>query len=416
MLIPNKFEGYQAGIRLYPGGDSGGQAAPTSQTVTQTNIPDYARPYVEDTLGRSQALTTQNPYQQYGGPRVAGPTELQQQAYGAISGMQPAAQIGQATGMASDVYGRAQGVGQYTPGSFSNQSVQAMPGGLQMVGTDQWNTGAAQQYMDPYMQSVVDIQKREAARQSAMQGQQNNAQAVIQGGDGAFGGTRNALVEAERQRNLGQLENDIQAQGSSAAYNSGLQAFMADRARLLQAGMANQGAGLAYGQQYLQAGMANQGADLQRQQMAEQSRQYGAGLGMQGLQTQLGAAGLMGQLGQNQYNQQIGILGLQNQFGQQYQQTQQAAMDAAYQDWVNQQMYPYRQLEFQNNILRGNYSPNTTTSIYGGYGSPVSQMAGLATAGYGLSKMMAKGGQVEDVEDVEYRDLGLPGLVIAEIK
>lgn len=401
-------------LPLYFGGDSGGgSSAPTQQTVTQTNLPDYARPYVEDMFGRASALTTQNPYQQYGGARVAGPSEMQQQAYGMVSGMQPAPQIGQATGMASDVFSRAQGVGSYSPNTNFNpgQSPQQVGTnqGYLSTGTGQWGLPSAQQYMDPYMQAVVDIQKREAERRSAMQGQADDGNAVLQGGDGAYGGTRNALVQAERERNLGQLENDIQAQGSSAAYSQALQAFNADQARALQSEMANQGAGLTAQGQRLQGEMANQGAGLTwnqqklaAQQAGEQSRQFGAGLGLQGLQTQLGAAGLMGNLGQNQYNQQIGIAGLLNNFGQQYQGTQQAALDANYQDWVNQQMYPYRQLDYMNSILHGNYSPQTTTSIYGGYGSPVSQAAGLATAGIGLSRMMAKGGQVEDVN---YRDI-----------
>lgn len=354
-------------------GDGGGGGG--NQKVENTNIPEYARPYVEDMLGRSQALTTQNPYQPYGGERIAGPTGMQQQSYGAASSMQPAAQIGQASGIATNVANRAGQAGQFTPGNFSAT-------GPMMTGTGSFNeAGVAQSYMNPYMQAVVDIQKREATRNSDMQGQQQGAQAV---GAGAFGGSRHAIVDAERQRNLGTQLNDIQAQGSNAAFNQAQQAFMSDSQRQLQAAQGNQQAWTNFGTQNLQA-----------QQMGEQSRQYGAGLGLQGLQTQLGAGQLLQGLGQNQYNQQIGIAGLQNQFGTQQQALQQQQLDTNYQDFQNQSLWPYKQLEFQSGMLRGLPLSQTTTSMYEPAPSPISQMAGLGTAMYGMSKM-AGGGFVRD--------------------
>ena len=60
-------------------GGGGGQPAPVQQTVNNTSIPEYARPYVESMLGQTQALTdiNQNPYQTYGGERIAGFNNLQ---------------------------------------------------------------------------------------------------------------------------------------------------------------------------------------------------------------------------------------------------------------------------------------------------------------------------------------------------
>ena len=371
MIIHSKHDGWVKNVRLVYGGDS---SAPTNQKVEQTNIPEYARPYVEDMLGRSHALTTQNPYQQYGGARVADATGLQQQSYNAAASMQPAGQIGMATGIASNVANQAPSLTRYNSGSFGAV-------GPMMTGTGTWNGNAAQQYMNPYMQQVVDIQKREAMRNSDIMGEQENAQAT---GMGAFGGSRHAIVEAERQRNLGTQLNDIQAQGSNAAWQQAMQAFQADQGRGLQSQMANQGAWTNYA-----------GQNLQAQQLGEQSRQFGAGLGLQGLQTQLGAGQLLQGLGQNQYNQQLGIAGLQNQFGTQQQATQQQRLDAQYQDFENRNMWPYKQLEFQNAILRGLPLNQTTTSMYEQGPSPVSQLAGLGTAMYGMSRM-AKGGIVDD--------------------
>jgi hypothetical protein len=399
MIIPSKHDGHVKWVRrVY---DSGGDSGPTEQRVEQTNIPEYARPYVEDMLGRSSALTTQNPYQQYEAPRVASSTGLQQQSYGTAGAMTPAPQIGQATGIASNVAAQAPTAGQYAPGTFSAT-------GPMMTNTGIWNTDAAQQYMNPYMQQVVDIQKREATRSADILGEQQGAQAT---GVGAFGGSRHAIVDAERERNLMTQLNDIQAQGGSAAYQQALQAFNADQSRGLQSQVANQGAMSNYGAQ-----------DLQAQGMGEASRQYGANLGLQGLQTQLGAGQLLQGLGQNTYNQQLGIAGLQNQFGTQQQALDQQRLDTQYQDFENRNMWPYKQLEFQNSILRGLPLSQTTTNMYEAAPSPVSQLAGLGTAMYGMSRM-AKGGIVKyakggDVEDVEYRERpgGIAELLIAQIQ
>ena len=99
-----KLDGRGKKIRLFDTGGSSAPApaAPTSQTVTQTNLPEYARPYVETLLGKAQALTdtSQNPYQQYGGQRIAGFTPMQEQSFQNIGNMSVAPQIGQASQMA----------------------------------------------------------------------------------------------------------------------------------------------------------------------------------------------------------------------------------------------------------------------------------------------------------------------------
>ena len=51
-------------------GGGGGQAAPTDQTVTQTNLPAYAQPYFERLMRRAEAESLQ-PTETYGGQRLA---------------------------------------------------------------------------------------------------------------------------------------------------------------------------------------------------------------------------------------------------------------------------------------------------------------------------------------------------------
>lgn len=150
-----------------------------SVTSTQsqiTDLPDWARPYAKSLLEKTQAFTDK-PYEAYGGDRIAG-----------FSPMQLAAQQ-QAQGMSAGPEAFSQGIGAY---------------------------------MSPYMQNVVDIQKREAARQSDIMGQQQQAQAAQAG---AFGGSRDAIMRAERERNLGQQMGDIQARGSQAAYDQAANQF-----------------------------------------------------------------------------------------------------------------------------------------------------------------------------------------------
>ena len=93
---------------IFGGGGGGGGSpapapAPSSQTVTNTSIPEYARPYVETMLGQSQALTdiNQNPYQTYGGQRIAEFSPLQQQAFANVTNQTTAGQIDTGTGFAT---------------------------------------------------------------------------------------------------------------------------------------------------------------------------------------------------------------------------------------------------------------------------------------------------------------------------
>jgi hypothetical protein len=350
MLIKSKFEGYtKDGIRLYPvdiSGDSGGGAP--AQTTQTSDLPDWAKPYAKAILGKGAALA-EAPYQAYGGERTAQFTPLQQQAFQGAGAMAPSAATGQGINIAGQAAGQALGTSYdpYATGQFGAQ---------------------ANQYMDPYMQNVVAIQQREAQRQADIAGTQRGAQAMQ---SGAFGGSRQAIMDAEAARNLAMQKGDIQARGLQDAYGRGQQQFNTE------------------------------------QQLREQSRQYGAGLGLQGLQTALTGAGQLGQLGQQQFGQQKDVLGIQNQLGTQQQQQVQNILGQQYEDFLAQKKFPYQQLEFQSNLLRGTPS-GSTQSIYTAQPSTASQVAGIGTALYGASKM-AKGGAVKK------KSAGLAELALSKI-
>jgi hypothetical protein len=182
------------------GGGGGGGSAPTNQTITQTSIPEYARPYVERMLGKSEALTdiNANPYQTYGGQRIQGFTPMQEQAFQNYGDQQVAGQIGAGTGLAA-----ISGLGSIGAGADYAR-----------MATD---PRAMQSYMSPYMQNVVDTQKQEAVRDYTKGLGGLNARAVA---SGAFGGSRAALERSEAGRNLGTQLANIQATGSQNAFDA----------------------------------------------------------------------------------------------------------------------------------------------------------------------------------------------------
>ncbi len=326
-------------IRLY---DMGGSPSTPEKTTQVVELPDWAKGYAKDTLAKGAALTdiSKNPYQQYGGERIAGFQPLQQRTFETAEQMQPSQQVG----LGSSIAGMA-GLGalgtNYQGGRFY--------GG-------QFNEQAAQDYMDPYAKNVVDYQKAQALRDFQIAQPMRQAQAVKQG---AFGGSRSAIIDAEAQRSLNSQLQGIEATGRQAAFQNAQQQFERDQARRLQA-----------------------------QGMGEQSRQYGAGLGMQGLQTGLQAAGQLGQLGQTEYGQRMGITQLQSQLGAQQQQQAQRPLDMAYQDFLNQQNYPYKQLGFMSDMIRGlPLGQQSTQSVYAAPPNLMGQLGGIGMGAYGLSKM-----------------------------
>ena len=323
-------------------GGGGGGGGGTNVNITE--LPEWARGYAKNTLEKTAALS-EKPYQAYEAPRIAGFSPLQQQAQQGAAEMQTSGLTGlggQVAGAAAlGALGQNYDAGQFQGGRF---------GGRQ-----------AAQYMSPYIQEALAPQLREAQRSSEMQGQMNAAKAV---GQGAFGGSRSALVEAERQRNLGMQMGDIRAKGLQDAYTQAASQFNADQARALDA-----------------------------QRMGEQSRQFGANLGLQGLQTALTGAGQLGSLGGQQFQQGMDINKLQSAYGGQQQALRQQGMDLAYQDFLNEQNYPYKQLGFMSDMIRGlPVGQQSTQQIYQAPGSMMGQVGGLGLGLYGLSKFMADGG------------------------
>lgn len=258
-------------------GGGGGGSAPADTTSVQTqDLPDWAKPYAQDVLSKGKAVTdvSQNPYQAYGGERVAGFTPLQQQAQ---------------TGAAN---------------------IQTGPAGFQQ------DVGG---YMNPYMNQILAPRLAEANRQYDISGMQANTQATQAG---AFGGGRQALMQAENERNRNMGLQSIYGQGLDTAFNNA-------------------------------------------------QNQYNQG-----------------------FNQNVQTLGLQNQLGGQQQAQVQRGLDTGYQDFLTQKNYPYQQLSYMANLVRGTpMGMNTQSQVYQAPPSTAQTIGALGAGAIGASRLFgAEGG------------------------
>lgn len=364
--------------RIKPQGGGGGAPTQTTSTNYQTNIPEYAKPYVETMLGATQKqlfqgtptggggfnITGFQPYKAYGGTYnaagqqtsydpgkgIAGFQPMQTAAQRGVAGMQVPGQYGQAmditgAGVRGAIGTAGQGVG------LSGMGYEAAGAGDRYA-QQATNPYAMQAYMSPYMQNVVDIQQREAQRTADIARGGRNAQAV---GAGAFGGSRQAIMDAEAARNLALQKGDIQATGLQSAFQQAQQA---------------QQYGANLGLQGLQAGMQGVGAGIGAQQAAYNQAMQGA--------NQLAA------LGGQQFKTQQDIYNLQNQFGGQQQALEQRKLDQAMQDYANAQQYPLMQLGTMSNMIRGLPMQAQSTQQYQAQPNLLTQGIGAIGAGTSL--------------------------------
>jgi hypothetical protein len=110
--------------------------------------------------------------------------------------------------------------------------------------------GIAQSYMNPYLQSVLDPQIAELRRQNDITNMGANAKLT---GAGAFGGGRQAIMNAENNRNLMQEMNKTVGQGYSTAYDKAMQQFNTEQGQGM--GLAN----LMAGQGGIERGIESEG-------------------------------------------------------------------------------------------------------------------------------------------------------------
>jgi len=223
-------------------GKGGGGSPPSSQTVTQTNLPEYLKPYVLNLTKRAEA-ESYRPYQTYGAQRIAGFTPAQEALQAETLGLQ-------------------------TPGQFAAATQGAGATGMLGLGAAQRGFNAAfgptQAYMSDYIQGALDPQIREANRQANVFKRNEALQSMR---SGSFGGSRQLLTAMERERNANQMVGDILGRGYQSAFDA------AQRQQQFLGGLGMQGlqqAGTA-SQLLGQLGTAEQQANLQRLQTQSQT-------------------------------------------------------------------------------------------------------------------------------------------------
>jgi len=199
---------------------------------SQESLSTWAGPYVTDMLGKGKAISEQ-PYQAYGGPLTAGESNLQTNAF---------------QGLGNLAVPTAENQPNFTPSSFTGMNT----GVTNSDGTPQTT---AEQYMSPYVGASLEPQIAEAKRQSQLQQLQNSSRMTAAG---AFGGSRQALMDSETQRNLTRTMADITGSGYDKAYDTAQQQFNTEQDR----SMLNLGTERQYGLDALQAQL--QGGAAQR--------------------------------------------------------------------------------------------------------------------------------------------------------
>lgn len=224
-----------------------------TQTGTESSLSNWVGPYVTNMLGQGQALA-QTPYQAYTGPLTAGTSQAQQNAFSGIAGLTVP------TGS----------MGGFTPTSFT-------------TGT------TAADYMSPYTEAAINPQIQEATRQAQIA---QTEQAGRLSRAGAFGGSRQAVMDAEIQRNLSRNIADIRNRGYQQAFTQGQQQFNTEQAR--------------------------------QQAAQEMVNRYG-----------------------------LDALGAQAALGAQERATEQEAINAARAQFEEERLFPYKQLQFQQSLLQG---------------------------------------------------------------
>lgn len=298
------------------------------QTGTSSSLSPWAGPYVTEMLGKGWALSDM-PYQSYTGQLTAGPSNLQNQAFQGLASLTTPTSIGQAAGTAGDVASQSMGLN-YSPTNIT---------------TGQFTPQQAQQYMSPYLQSALDPQIAEARREAEIQ-------RVLDAGRltkaGAFGGSRQAIMESEGARNLMSNLANITGKGYQTAYEQAQQAFTADQARALDA-----------------------------QRASEQSKQFGADYGLKGLQSALQAAQAQGQLGVSQSETDRRNIEAQLGGGATQRDIAQQGLAADYAQFAEQRDFPYKQTQYMQSLLQGlpietqtvSYAqPSTLSNILGSAG------------------------------------------------
>lgn len=293
---------------------------------TESNIASWAGPYVENMLSSAEAigpavydasgkLVSGRPFKPYTGDLIAPESQLQTSAFKGIGALTVPTEFDTAGSQAKEIYSSAKN---YLP-----------------------TVGTVQSYMNPYLDAVLEPQRREATRQAEiarneMQGRMAKA--------GAYGGSRQAIMEAEAQRNLQTLLGDITGKGYAGAYEA-----------------------------------------------AQKQRQADLESGIRGLTAQTAATEALTRAGTQEG--EYGLRNLQQMLsaGATQRDIEQAGLTSDYNQFLRELNYPREQLEFQRSMISG--LPVAAASFYQPAPSSFQSAAGGAGTILELLKILGQIGK-----------------------
>lgn len=352
-------------------GGSQQQAQPTSQTITQTNLPSYLEPFVTRVAGRAEEISNR-PYEAYTGQRIADFNQDQLASQDMVRGL-PGVYTGELNA-ASQTLDAARGLAGAAAGAFGDLQAQNINTAA-IEGRRLFDAAARDQYMSPFLESNLDRLRASTDRARAEALARSRTQDVY---DAPFGSSRGAVMESLLERDFASRFLDLEAQQRQAAFENAQGMFERDRRFGFDVDTGNAG-------RALEAARANQEASLRAattraQGLASLTDQINAlaGRGLAAAEARRGMASA--------------DIDAMRRIGLDQQQRDQASLDLARQDFENQRDFERNQLTWYSNIVRGlpaNISSDTTT--FGGSPSPYSQVLGLATGATGLARAMSGG-------------------------
>jgi hypothetical protein len=293
-------------------------------------------PYAEDLLKRGQAFTgAGTPV--YGGQLTTGPSSYQNQAWRGLSNLTLPKNLTEAGTALGNISSQQQNLSydptKFTTGTFGNEQ--------------------ALQYMNPYIEAALNPQLDLLQRRAAINQQADMAKLAQAG---AFGGSRQAILQGLTQENLLREQAATAGTGYEKAYNAAMAQFNADQAR-----------------------------DMEAQKASEQSKQYGAGYKQTGLSNAASAEQARAAVGANEAQYGLQNLNALSAAGAQQQELEQAALNAQYKDWLRQTDYPGKQIEMQKGLISGlaPYMPKSEVA----YGQKQSALQSVAGGVAGLTKL-----------------------------
>lgn len=334
----------------------------TTTTSSTSSLPEEIKPYYEDLLKRAQGVSKQK-YTPYGDERLAEFSPDSNNAFDMVRGIAGAGTPGIDAAM-----GTLGGLSNYQAGAIG-AGAPVTTSDFNFKGTLDADLGA---YMNPYTQNVLDVQKQRADRTFQEQQAGRDASAIAAG---AFGGDRRFVADSLAQRDLNQQLQEMDATGLSAAFDRATGLFQTDEQRRLAAHEGDAG-------RRLQAQTGNADRGLSAAIANEDARLRGSSLG-------LDAALGMGTLEGQRRDLDLGAAEALSGVGAKIQQRDQAGLDMAYQDFINQRDWPSKQLSLYSQLLSGTpVNPSSTTTTTEPAPDFLSQLIGAGTGAAGIWKLL----------------------------